>query len=472
MQEIMAVDLKPETIVIHFGMHKTGTSSIQESFFQNLKDPRFHYVNFGMANASKSISTAFRINPARYSHYVKSGTSAAQLQKLKAKALQRLDAEIAHSNDRTLILSGENIGQLSETEIGDLRNFLIRKGKSVSAIAYVRKPKEYMESAFQQRVKGGTQELDFDKLYPRYFSRFNKFDAVFGRESVILRIFDPKIFSGNCVIQDFCEQLGVKFLPEDVIRVNDALSLPALSLLYAYRKFGPGFGVGPRVVHENKLLVDRLRTLPGPKLRFHSSVVEPVIKKYRSDIAWMQDRLGGSLDEDLYKDDNSAVRSEEDVLQFTPESLCWLEEQLGWRPAGLRRRGASPQEIAGWVHELRLKLSGGRRRVTKSNAHSNLTVTNVVGSDGLTGEQLTPRQLIISAKQSDGSLGVLANDDARRLLLGVFRHIRGEIEGKEAGIVKVSGLGQFRIKEAEVRKEGNKAPGKRVVFSLERRSDS
>jgi hypothetical protein len=464
----MAVDLKPESVVIHFGMHKTGTSSIQESLFQNLKDPRFHYVNFGMANASTSICTLFRTNPAQYSQHIKSGASAGQLQRLKEKAIGRLDSEFTRADGRIPILSGENIGNLSERELEALRDFLVQKGKSVKAIAYVRRPKEYMESAFQQRVKGGQQELNIDKLFPNYFKRFNKFHKVFGKENVVLRLFDPKIFSGNCVIQDFCAQVGIELHPNDVIRVNDALSLPALSLLYAYRKFGPGFGVGANVLRENKLLIDRLRAFNGPKLRFHSTVVQPVIDKNRSDIEWMEERLGVSLDEDVTKDDDSAICTEEEVLNFSPESLCWLQEQLRWRPKWLRRREASPQEVATWVHELRLKLSGGGRRMPKPESRPATTHGMSMSNGGVTGEAVNPDQLIQLAKQSDTELDMMADDDARRLLLSAFRYIRGEIEREEAGVVKVPGLGQFRITKPGRRKENNKTPTKRVSFVLER----
>ena len=44
--------------VFHFGMHKTGSSSIQNSLYHGLGDPAFHYADLGQPNASARIVTA------------------------------------------------------------------------------------------------------------------------------------------------------------------------------------------------------------------------------------------------------------------------------------------------------------------------------------------------------------------------------------------------------------------------------
>ena len=52
--------------ILHFGMHKTGSSSIQESLVRELDDPGFHYCaldDTGTGNASGPLLRAFLTDP-------------------------------------------------------------------------------------------------------------------------------------------------------------------------------------------------------------------------------------------------------------------------------------------------------------------------------------------------------------------------------------------------------------------------
>src|SRR5687768_12177731 len=60
-------------VVVHFGMPKTGTTSIQLSLSRRLADDRFHYVNLG-GDPNYAIATAFKADPARDRRHVKLGT--------------------------------------------------------------------------------------------------------------------------------------------------------------------------------------------------------------------------------------------------------------------------------------------------------------------------------------------------------------------------------------------------------------
>lgn len=352
-------------IVVHFGLPKTGSTSIQESLFRYLNDPRFHYVSFSNPKTSLVIATGFKDDPARFGAHARRGTSSDELQRLRKQAVDSLEAELQAAGGRTAILSSEAISSFHMQEIRNLCSFITKHRPAATAVAYVRRPKEYMESVFQQRVKGGVQRFRAPSLLPNFRARFEHFDAVLGRQNVGLWLFDPASFPGHCVVQDFCSRLGITFRPEDAVRANEGLSLPALSLLFAYRKFGPGYGVGPTVPLENSLLVTKIRALPGPRLRLHSSVVAPVIKARRKGIEWMEERLGASLAEDLTLHDRDAIRSEDELLRFTPEALRWLAEELGdgyvrrWHPE------MDPREVAEWMHLLRLKLAAADKRVQR-----------------------------------------------------------------------------------------------------------
>jgi len=355
--------------VIHFGMDKTGSSSIRASLSKHLDDPRFHYVILGgINNASRSLAAGFKEKPEDFPYFSNSGLSAEALQERRAEALRDLSAELQKAAGRTAIVSAEAVANFKESELRGLCDFIGRRGGSMTAVGYVRRPKEYMESNLQQQIKANWQnKIVPSSLLSDYRRRFEKFDAVLGRDNVQLWLFEPGSFPGGCVVRDFCGRVGIAFRPADVVRRNDGLSLPALSLLFAYRKFGPARNPSATLVKENMLLVRRLGKLPGPKLRLHSTVVAPVIEQRRAGLAWLEARMGASLAEDLGADDEHAIRTEADLLRFSPESLRWLGRQLGAGYAKHWHPRMTPQDVAAWMGVLQRRLASRVRSAHRAS---------------------------------------------------------------------------------------------------------
>ena len=104
-----------------------------------------------------------------------------------------------------------------------------------------------------------------------------------------------------------------------MVRVNESLSLPAISILFAYRVYGPGYGVGRQAVRENRALGDVLQEVPGPRFAFHESVVAPVLEANREDLAWIEDRLEEELRSKSFGSDG--ISSAEELLEIEPSAL-------------------------------------------------------------------------------------------------------------------------------------------------------
>jgi hypothetical protein len=446
--------------IIHFGMHKTGSSSIQQSLAERLDDPGFRYVTTGVANSSGGIAIGFLDDPATYQGSRKTGMSGSQLEHRRQIIRQRLSAQLRseRSSGACTILSAEYISTMKSGDFTSLCDFFAEHGYAVTAVGYIRSPKSYMESAFQQRVQGGFNTFELSKVYPHYRYHFDKFDAILGRERVRFWHFDPRSFAGGCVVQDFCRRLGIAFPPANVVRTNEGLSRPAVSLLFAYRRFGPEFGVGPTVIRENLLLAQRFAQLRGPKLRFHSSLVAPILEEQRDDLAWMEERLGTSLSEDMTRDDGSAICSEGDLLVFVPEALQWLAEQLGPDYADKWRPDMSPQEVAEWVHLLRLKLAGSDAWIQRKRESSPLTHR----------KDMDIMEMVRRARESAPDLFEgMPDKAAAALLLEAFRQVGEAIESTDEGMVRVAGLGQFQVRQSERERDGTSTTVKRVMFRPE-----
>lgn len=340
--------------ILHYGMPKTGSSSIQTYLLRSLADPRFFNLDLGRPGSGNLIAATFRAHPEQHHRSIKRGLAPAEVQQEIVSIRAALARELERADGRTALLSAELLANFSALEFAGLCDFIRPHATEISAIGYVRAPLAFMESVFQQRVKSGTGSFRLEQNYPRYRERFEKFETVLGRGRVAYWSFAPATFPGNCVVQDFCARLGIRFDGGTVQRVNDSLSLPAIRLLYTYRKYGPGFGAGERALQENGLLKARLRELEGPPLRFHAELVRPVLDARRADIAWMEERLQRPFAESPVNDHN-AVRSEVDLLRYCPESIAWLGRQLGRSPRDAAAIG--PPEVAGLMHELRVRLA-------------------------------------------------------------------------------------------------------------------
>ena len=420
--------------ILHFGMHKTGSTSIQESLWRNLDDPAFHYITFGEPNSNGKIATAFRNNPENDHYSKKRALTKKQVNQRKAVYLNKLNDELKAAGNRTMILSSELISRpgFQYDELARLCEFIVSRGHPIMAVGYIRSPKSFMESMFQQKVKGGGQKnFMLDGLYPEYRLRFEKFEQLIGRDNIHYWKFNPESFPNHCVVQDFCTRTGVSLRSAGIIKANDGLSLPALALLYSYRKLGPGYGSGPGAVADNHRLFNYLRKLPGPKLRFHSSLVEPIIDQHLDDIKWMEHRLGDSLEESLTKDDHQAISSEQEIFSHLPEATQWLVKQLGSEYKNRWNKEITPQQAAEWMHALRLKLAG----------HDLNTGQKTIQTNRIDLPTIVDRIKSKDARVLDG----VSDKQAKSIVSEVLSIVSKHVDAMQEGLLRVNGLGSFRI---------------------------
>jgi hypothetical protein len=161
-----------------------------------------------------------------------------------------------------------------------------------------------------------------------YRAKFEKFDNVFGRSNVTLVKFEPTNFPNHCIVEDFCQRTGISFPQEhSITRVNESLTREACGILYAYRKYGSGYGIGPDSIRENHYIIKPLRTMSGSKFKISKSVVDQNFDLEQVDVHWMENRLGSSLAED-YLDTKDSISTEIDLLTVTRASCQEFAEKF------------------------------------------------------------------------------------------------------------------------------------------------
>jgi hypothetical protein len=346
--------------IIHIGMHRTGSTSIQHSL-HGFGDNRFLYARLGDdPNHSLAMYSLFAHQPEQHHLHGRNGADAAAVLDYIATMRADLEEAVSASQGRTLVISGEDINAIPLNGLLKLRDYFQQRFEDVTVVGYIRPPGGHMSSVFQHRIRIGS--VDGFNLEPRYRSykrTFGKFYKVFGRERVNLWKFDIAAFRGGCAVQDFCSRLDIALPPERIVRLNEALPRQVVALLYTYRKVAPA-GAATMTGQQRQGLLDRLATIGSDPFRLSPEIIRPILEKNRADIGWMEARLDQTLDEDLGGHRPGDVRDEPDLLRPDPMVTGKLLALLGdAAPRGVK--GETPEEVAQLVHALRETRREGSR---------------------------------------------------------------------------------------------------------------
>lgn len=359
--------------IIHFGLPKTGTTSIQKFLRHDLTDRNFCYPAFTTGPRlrddchNRAVNSVFRSNPEKFHAYAKAGLSREVIRRQGALFLEQLQREVDSSPAHTLLLSAEDLSWFPPRNLGELIGFLRDLGLQTRALAYIRQFKKDQESRFQQSIRDpGAWDLSKPRdpgFFPIEYERcFSSFDTFLGRSAVTVAEFKPTTFEDGCVVRDFCRLTGVKLEQSPNRFVNDSLSAEALKLLYAFRLLGPGYGEGWDSMDSNRRLTEKLSELKGSRLLFHSSLLMATEEKWRKDLDWVEERTGFEIVGNIYEDDDKpCVQSAKDMLSFSPASLDWLASAADINPR--RLTGGDPLSVADAVGVLRNRV--GRKSTTQ-----------------------------------------------------------------------------------------------------------
>ncbi len=302
-------------------MHKTGTTSLQANLKRIGSTAEWEYICIGgKLHMNTPFHAMFATNPFHYHWFEKQGITPEALAEKGANLRERLATALSKSKASTIIMSAEALPLIDKAGIVRLQEFLAPHFDEIRVIGYVRPPVSFKVSIFQEMVKGGRSQFQLGDIKLNYRRKFEKFDQVFGRENVVLRKFDPASFAHGCTVSDFFQSVGLEPPPRETIkRANESLSLGACSILYAYRKFGPGYGRGPGVVAENLQLIKVLLAMKGEKFAVARPVVAQGLEKEAADIQWMETRVAASLSENLA--DSHGIASEAELLEIPRSTL-------------------------------------------------------------------------------------------------------------------------------------------------------
>lgn len=365
------------TCILHIGMPKTGSTSIQQSLARSERLQGAAYLHSGRINSANELLAAFRADPQAVKFNRVHGLNADEVQRLARAALDTMAQTLRTGPQQRYIISAEGLINLNEAEVTALRDWLLQQVDHVQVVAYVRDAKGYIESRFQQSAKGGAaRRVELSRHWPGYRQCFEPYDRVFGRENVQLWKFDPRSFPGHDVVRDFCQRLQLQLPDDDIVRANESLPFEAVSLLHLYRRHKvdkSGRNLDFADHRQFRALVKLLAGLPGRPFKFTAEAVRPLFSQFQADVEWVEARISASVST-LGPDPEGAISGEAELAHPGAATVLWLAQQTQ-RPAPPDPAAVSGAELADWLADwlatqpqrgpadrrLKKNLAGGRR---------------------------------------------------------------------------------------------------------------
>lgn len=246
--------MRNNIVVIHVGIHKTGSSSIQDSLKLDANIITLNKVGINTirclpANHSEFIQSAFSDRPDLYHSNVNKGLDSSMIAAIIQSKKEQIATELSMVCNSTIIFSAEDACVLSVVGITKLQKFIYEVAGSdanIRVVAFCRDPIDYVESAVQQNVKGNRMTIDksarlhVSKTADRYLTLWRNFTEVFSESNVHILSFDECIKSQYGIFSEFMNFIGVENLQLKEVKSNESICsdlVRLLSLLNGKEKF-------------------------------------------------------------------------------------------------------------------------------------------------------------------------------------------------------------------------------------------
>jgi hypothetical protein len=335
-------------IIVHAGLSKTGTTSIQEncerysSFLRerSIVYPQFSFDDQPFITHSIPVTVAITGRQGKYGLMLEQRFTA-RVDEVMRSCRQQLDHLLETPQGDTLILSTELIEGFDARDMATLRSYLAPHTQRLRVVAYIRSPQSGLESLFQERIKMGGLP-DSWQLVGRVRQKYENLRQNFSDELELVNFHDAA--RGNHGLVGYF--LAMAGLPdEDIaglefVSRNERLSMEAFRLIWAINERYPPRDQELHQVARKPRDLDALGQLPGPQFQLTEFMDSDLHQACLDEAAWLESRLGFQFPhelrkapEPLWQDDTLAVLEKTIRALHKPpiERFCaeflWAEAQ-------------------------------------------------------------------------------------------------------------------------------------------------
>ncbi len=229
-------------IIVHCGLHKTGTTSLQRAFSTNrarLLKAGILYPMSGVAPHTHHSLAALYRETGELLPSLKAllGETPEAVRRVAERDWDLMKAEIERVHPETVLFSSEML--FAHARPDNLAQFVSRlreAGGEPEAVIYLRRPAPYYLSMLQQRAKNWAQVSPPRPL--RIRREIEAFEEAFGGR-VTLRPFERGQLANGDIVEDFCvHALGGVLSAGDLKteRRNESISAEAMVIVNSLRR--------------------------------------------------------------------------------------------------------------------------------------------------------------------------------------------------------------------------------------------
>lgn len=353
-------------------MHKTASSAIQQLF---------------AAEADRLRSVGLRYFPSENPNHsfllmALADTRARQVDALAASSYRGLnhlaDRETLRNDWRSFLaetsaagedalLSGEEAGFLSQTEIERLCGEVLRHFDRMIVLGLVRPPLAFAKSATQQRLRGSGTFVEAERAPPtaRYRDRFGGYAKAIGQENLRLGIFHTDRMTAGDPAQALLalmDRRDPSLIELRAARLNESMSMPAAKLFSALNELRADPSTKRKIPAPilsllrdlprrkfqfneiktgqftdallPKAMVRMARGVPGPPFVLPIEIQRKILAMPKDDVEWVSSLLGEDLeafdmafDESAPTVEEAALISEEETARITRHIMEHMRER-------------------------------------------------------------------------------------------------------------------------------------------------
>ncbi|MCM1989270.1 hypothetical protein [Oceanirhabdus seepicola] len=339
---------KIRTIILHVGLHKTATSSIQRTLFLDannriLAESGFIYLKVWSDNHSVPVYSMFCDNPENYHMNIKMGYSKEKIKNVNENYSKKLMKEIANKKWSNLIISGEDISKLNKNNLINLREYLnsiCNDRVNIRVVVYVRNPVLWAISDAQQSVRSELATLQeaiesHKKLLKNLFRvRIGNLIQVFGKETLEVYSFEKATAHKFGPVGHFLSVIGFnnkEIRKIKIIRANQSMSQTITNLISYINEKAPLIKDGK--INKERFYCDArpLVKVRGSKFDISYKDKKELLESAMEDIKWLKDNVG--IDYSDIKVQNSEIFKE----ALTEETIRDIKNVFHERSSFIKR---------------------------------------------------------------------------------------------------------------------------------------
>ncbi|NEX19401.1 hypothetical protein G3480_03565 [Thiorhodococcus mannitoliphagus] len=337
-------------LILHIGLHKTATTSIQNDLANNPRTIENHQTYFPTfdvngvihSNHSHALYSFFCDSPTDYVLNRNARLTTDEIVAQNASTRNQLDTwinKIKVLQNPTLILSGEDLSFMRASEIQRLHRFFLEHPVAdfeIRAIAFTRHTVTFCSSAVQERIKGGAT---FNAAVSQFVgdssqlfrSRLEPWLAEFG-DAVSIYPYEQAVDFQTGPLGFFLNRIGAPdALAKSVncSKLNESLSTECVRLLSRLNQMA-----GRRQLAGGEdgyiKIKAKLQGIPGPRYRLRSDIARKIWNTSFNDRGWLLAASGvdyAEFPEETYGRDiipwsnDASIEALEDIVRKLPKAL-------------------------------------------------------------------------------------------------------------------------------------------------------